>query len=47
MMRHKFEQNRNVDMRIAKKLLEDGEEELFRNLHPMRKQCEHDLDNDE
>lgn len=38
MMRQKFEQNKNVDMRIAKKLLEDGEDELFKNLHPMRKQ---------
>ncbi|GAV05240.1 hypothetical protein RvY_15403 [Ramazzottius varieornatus] len=36
MMRHRFDQNKDIkDMRIAVKLLRDGEEELFMNQHPI------------
>ncbi|KAK9873390.1 hypothetical protein WA026_022453 [Henosepilachna vigintioctopunctata] len=38
LMRAEFEKNRDIkDMRQAKKLLEDGEEELFQNMHPIPK----------
>lgn len=38
MMRHKFDLNKDVDMRVGKKLVADGEDLLFQEMHPMRKQ---------
>jgi len=35
-MRHRFDCNKNIqDMRVAKKMVEDGEEQLFLNQHPI------------
>ena len=37
LLRERFDQNKGVtDMRIAKKLLEDGEQELWDKHHPQR-----------
>lgn len=37
LMRHRFDQNKDIkDMRIAKKLLIEAEEELFLNKHPQQ-----------
>lgn len=42
LLRQRFEENRNVkDMRIAKQLLEDGEQELFEKQHYQPKKCEY------
>lgn len=39
-MRAEFDKNKDIkDLRIAKKLLEDGEEELFKKLHPIPFKC--------
>jgi len=38
LMRHRFDQNKHFNQRIGKKLLADGEDELFKSLHPIRKQ---------
>lgn len=39
-MRDRFDQNKDVkDMRDARKLVEDGERELFLNAHPQPLQC--------
>ncbi|KAL3288449.1 hypothetical protein HHI36_002894 [Cryptolaemus montrouzieri] len=36
LMRAEFDKNKNIkDMRLAKKLLQEGEEELFRTMHPI------------
>jgi hypothetical protein len=41
-MRQRFEENRNIkDMRVAKQLLEDGEQELFNKQHYQPKKCEY------
>jgi NADH dehydrogenase (ubiquinone) 1 beta subcomplex subunit 9 len=42
LLRQRFEENRNVkDMRIAKELLESGEQELFKKQHYQPKKCEY------
>ena len=47
LMRHRFDQNKDVkDMRIAKKLLIDGEEELFMNSHGQQILCKYFLKNE-
>jgi len=37
MLRARFDKNKNVNMRLAKKLLAQGEDELFHSLHPVPK----------
>ena len=42
LLRQRFEEKRNVkDMRIAKQLLEKGEQELFEKQHYQPKKCEY------
>jgi hypothetical protein len=42
LLRQRFEENRNVrDMRVAKQLLEEGEQELFKKQHYQPKKCEY------
>lgn len=42
LLRQRFEENRNVkDMRVAKQLLEDGEQELFKKQHYQPKKCKY------
>jgi len=42
LLRQRFEENRDVkDMRVAKQLLEDGEQELFKKQHYQPKKCEY------
>lgn len=42
LLRQRFEENRNIkDMRAAKQLLEDGEQELFEKQHYQPKKCEY------
>lgn len=41
LLRQRFEENRDIkDMRVAKQLLEDGEQELFKKQHYQPKKCE-------
>jgi len=37
MLRARFDENKDVDIRLAKKLLSEGEKELFESLHPQPK----------
>lgn len=40
LMRQRFEENRDIkDMRIARQLLENGEEEVFQKRHYQPKKC--------
>lgn len=42
LLRQRFEENRDVkDMRVAKQLLEEGEQELFNKQHYQPKKCEY------
>lgn len=39
-MRKRFDDNKNIkDMRVAKELLQKGEEELFQKMHWQPKKC--------